>query len=187
VPTQADLEGALLTASQVGPGFTVQPEGSGIGEDSLAKVCPALNAPGANPSETATRAFEANPGSPFVTDVTEELLQFTPAQAEAQISQFATVVDACPSLTLQFASSPLGPLTVQLGLSLEAFPETGDGVAAVHVTADVVTDGITITGDIVAVRHGGTVILVVNVAVPVDSDLTRSVVAAGFGDVAARW
>ena len=58
MPSQSDLEAALLTAPEVGPNFTEQPQGSGISVNSLNNACPAVGG-GANPSETAIRAFVA--------------------------------------------------------------------------------------------------------------------------------
>jgi hypothetical protein len=186
VPSQSELDSALLTAAEVGPGFRQQPTGSGIGENSLNKACGALGG-GASPSETAIRAFVANPDSTSIDDVTEELLQFTTSQAETQLDQFAQVVRACPSISVVIPTS-IGKLQVQIGLADEAFSATGDQTAAIRVTADVVNlSNVTVSADIVAVRHGGTVLLVVNAALNVDSGLTRSVVAAAYEKVAARW
>ena len=185
MPTQAELEEALLTASEVGPGFEVQSPGSGISDGTLSNACHAV-AGGINPSETAIRAFEANPGSIGIQDVTEELLQYSVSGAKAALDQFAQVVNACGSFSLT-VPTPLGTLQVQIGLANEAFPAVGDQTAAIRVTANVAKAGVTITGDIVAVRYGGTVVLVVNVAVEVNSDLTRSVVDTAFARVAARW
>ena len=84
-------------------------------------------------------------------------------------------------------TSSLGNLTVQVGVADEAFPAVGDQTAALRVTADVITVGVTVSGDIVAVRHGGTVILVVNVALQVDSGLTRLVLDEAYRKVAASW
>jgi hypothetical protein len=186
VPSQSQLEAALLTAPEVGPTFTEQPEGSGISDNSLNTACPAL-ADGANPSETAIRAFVADPDSTSITYVTEELLQYTASGAKAQLDQFAQVANACPSISAVIPTSPFGKLTVEIGVADEAFPAVGDQTAAVRVTGDVVTLGVTVSGDIVAVRQGGTVILVVNVAVQVNSGLTGSVVNNAYQKVAASW
>lgn len=186
MPSQSDLEAALLTAPEVGSNFTQQPQGSGISENSLNTACPAVGG-GANPSEMAIRAFVANPNSTSITDVTEELLQYTVTDAKAQLDQFAQVAKACPSFTVVIPTSSLGKLTVQIGVANEALPAVGDQTAAVRVTADVITFGVTVSGDIVAVRHGGTVVLVVNVALQVDSGLTRSVLDEAYKKVAASW
>ena len=186
MPSQSDLEAALLTAPEVGPNFTEQPQGSGISVNSLNNACPAVGG-GANPSETAIRAFVANPNSTSITDVTEELLQYPVSDAKAQLDQFAQVAKACPSFAVVIPTSSLGNLTVQIGVADEAFPAVGDQTAALRVTADVITVGVTVSGNIVAVRHGGTVILVVNVALQVDSGLTRSVLDEAYRKVAASW
>jgi hypothetical protein len=187
VPSQSDLEGALLSASQIGPGFEQQPEGSGIGEGSMTSACPAVGL-GASPSAMAIRAFVANPNTVNVVEVTEELMQFTPSQAQAQLDQFAAVANACSTFTVEVPTS-LGKLQVQIGIAQEAFAGVGDQDAAIRVTADVATTqgDIPVYADIVAVRHGGTVILVVNAALQVDTDLTSSVVNQAYDKVAARW
>jgi len=97
------------------------------------------------------------------------------------------VANACPSFTVVIPTASLGKLTVQIGVADEAFPAVGDQTAALRVTADVITIGVTVSGDIVAVRHGGTVILVVNVALQVDSGLTRSVLDEAYRKVATSW
>jgi hypothetical protein len=114
-------------------------------------------------------------------DISETLLQYPVSVAEMQMEQFAQVADECSS----FAVTTHG-LSIDVGIALEAFPSLGDQTLALRVSADVVTDGITITGDVVAVRHEGTVMVVTNVALPLNSGLTRSVVAAAYANVAAR-
>ncbi len=187
VPSQAELNAALLTAAQVGPGFTLQPPGSGISESSMTSACPAVGN-GASPSLVATAAFVANPTSETITEVTEELLQFTPAQAKAQLDQFAQVAEACPEFNFQIPFTS-GTIDAQIGIAQEAFSGVGDQDAAIRVTAVLTTaeGNVTVSGDIFAIRHGGTVILVVNAAIELDTDLTESVAKEAYQQVAALW
>lgn len=186
VPSQSELDSALLTAAQVGPGFTRQPADSGISESSLTSACPAVG--GASPSEMAMASFVANPGSLSITEVTEELLQFTPGQAVAQLNQFAQVAMACPEFSIVIPTAE-GNIPAQIAVIQEALSGIGDQDAAIQITADLTTPlgEVTLSGDIVAVRLGGTVILVVNAAVQLDTDLTNSVLSRAYEQVAARW
>ena len=174
----------MLTAAQVGPGFIEQPSGSGISDNSINSACPAAGN-GASPSEVAIAAFVANPTSESITEVTEELLQFTPSQAEAQLNLFAQVASACPDFSFVIPSSQ-GNIPAQIGLTQEAFSGIGDQDAAIRVTVDLTTaEGVVaVYGDIVAVRHGGTVILVVNAALQLDTALTDSVAKQAYERVA---
>jgi hypothetical protein len=153
----------------------------------MTSACPAVGN-GASPSEVAIAAFVANPSSVTITEVTEELLQFTPDEAKAQLDQFAQVAEACPEFNVQVPSAE-GTIQAQIGLAQEAFSGIGDQDAAIRVTADLTTQegDVAISGDIFAIRHGGTVILVVNAAIQLDTDLTDSVAKEAFQQVAARW
>jgi hypothetical protein len=46
---------------------------------------------------------------------------------------------------------------------------------------------VSITGDIVAVRSGGTVILLVNAALQLDAGLTEALAQEAYAQVVARW
>ena len=114
--------------------------------------------------------------------MSETLLQYSVSGAEAQMRQFAQVAQAC-------ASFPVATHRVSIAVSLsrEAFPVFGNDTIAVRVTANLAKYRLSISADIVAVRHGGTVIVVTNVALPLDSGLTQSTMAAAYAKVAARW
>jgi len=133
-------------------------------------------------------SFVANPGSLSITEVTEELLQFTPGQAVAQLNQFAQVAMACPEFSIVIPTAE-GNIPAQIAVIQEALSGIGDQDAAIQITADLTTPlgEVTLSGDIVAVRLGGTVILVVNAAVQLDTDLTNSVLSRAYEQVAARW
>ena len=171
---------------QIGPGFAEQSSEDGIGEAAMSSECKALNGP--SPSLMAMRAFVKDPSSLGITEVTEELLQFTPSQAEGQIQLFTNVAAACPVFGFDIGTSA-GQMHVQISVSQEAFPGYGDQAAAVRLTADATLQGQTtvVYADIVAVRYGGTIILVVNVALHPDTPLTASIVKAAYDRAVARW
>ena len=79
------------------------------------------------------------------------------------------------------------PRFIAVSLSREAFPVFGNNTVAVRITANLAKYRLSISADVVAVRHGGTVIVVTNVALPLDSGLTQSTMAAAYAKVAARW
>jgi hypothetical protein len=114
-------------------------------------------------------SFVASPQSPQA--VTEDSCSTPSPRPGPQLSQFAAVVP-----------TPLGEVRVQASLSEVAFLGVGDQDAAIRVTATL-TFGhgqFPASGDIVAVRRGGTVILVINAAaVQADTGLTQSIVRKG--------
>ena len=114
--------------------------------------------------------------------MSETLLQYSVSGAEAQMRQFAQVAQTC-------ASFPVATHRVSIAVSLsrEAFPVFGNDTVAVRITANLAKYRLSISADVVAVRHGGTVIVVTNVALPLDSGLTQSTMAAAYAKVAARW
>jgi hypothetical protein len=177
-PTRPDLQAALLTAGELpGGGFTTQAGSAGTGLGSLS-ACPELSAgeSGGTPEDVSfIRAATASA-------VSETLIQDSVTGAEAQISQFAQVARACGSF-----SATVSGYAMDVTIASEAFPATGDGTAALRLSARLAAYGVTVTGDIVAVRHGGTVIVVSNVDYPLDSGLTRAVVGLAYAKVAARW
>ena len=150
----------------------------------MTSVCPAAGV-GGSPSAMVVSSFVASPQSPQA--VTEDSCSTPSPRPGPQLSQFAAVVP-----------TPLGEVRVQASLSEVAFLGVGDQDAAIRVTATL-TFGhgqFPASGDIVAVRRGGTVILVINAAaVQADTGLTQSIVrkgsarnaAAGDGPGGHRW
>jgi hypothetical protein len=180
VPSGADLQAALLTAAELpGGGFAAEPTGSGISLGSLQRVCPVLGGFGSGGSAQASAAYTRGGLGP---DLSETLLQASVSGAETQIGQFAQVAQACGSFSIAVNGT-----YAAVAITIEAFPSVGDQTVALRISADLPAYGVTISGDIVAVSHHGTVIVVTNVGLPLDSGLTRAVVTQAYAKVAARW
>jgi len=183
IPDQADLQAALLTAGQLpGGGYTVQSAAASVGLGSL-KYCPALSAGESGVSAQASVAFTAGQVGP---DVSEGLFQDTVTGAEQMLGAFTTVADTCGSFTTEVDG-------LHLAISVEPvpLPPAGDQTAAVQVNVTVTVsadEDATISGDVVAIRHGGTVIVITNVQYPqLDQGLTQEIATAAYAKVAARW
>jgi hypothetical protein len=185
VPGQADLQAALLTAADLpGSGYTTQQAVSGAGLGSL-KDCPALSAGESGISAQATESFSASTASP-ATEISEGLFQDTVSGAEQMVGAFSTVASTCGSFSTTISTSG-GPLTLAITVTAEPFPSIGDETAADSVNVYIAAANVTITADVVAIRHGGTVIEITNVDYPPVSGLTQAVAAAAYKKVAARW
>jgi hypothetical protein len=177
VPTQEELAAALLTTADLPGGYSAEPPGSGLTLNSLTE-CPELG-DGPNPDAQAAVAFTAGNQGP---DVSETLLQYSVSAAKAQISLFTRVAQACNNLSFTAAG-----LTFSVGIVTEHPPGLGDESVALRINAALTAYNITINGDLVAVRHGGTVIVVTNVGLPLNAAVTQTVVSQGYAKVAARW
>jgi len=146
----------------------------------LLRDCPFATVDQANPSAQADEAFTAGSAGP---DVSETLLQYPVSVAKGQMKQFAETAIACSS----FAANEQG-LVLRVALVREAFPSFGDDTIALRISAVVVTrENLTIDSDVIAVRRGGTVLLVTNVGMPLNTGLSRTLVAAAYGKVPRKW
>jgi len=184
-PDQAELEAALLTAAELpGSGYTTQQGASQAGLGSL-QYCPALSAGQSGVSAQASRSFSGGNAGP---DISEGLFQDTVSGAKQMVGAFTTVPRTCGRF-----STVVGGLSLAVTVSAVSFPPIGDETAAVQVNVQIpvsqsgVTYQVTISGDVVAIRHAGTVIVVTNVGYPLDEGLTESVAATAYTKVAARW
>jgi hypothetical protein len=177
VPTQEELAAALLATADLPGGYSAEPPGSGLTLNSLTE-CPELG-DGPNPDLQAAVAFTAGNQGP---DISETLLQYSVSAAKAQISLFTGVAQACNNLSFTAAG-----LTFSVGIVTEHPPGLGDESVALRINAALAAYNITISGDLVAVRHGGTVIVVTNVGLPLNAALTQTAVSQAYAKVAARW
>lgn len=178
-PTQAELEAALLTTADLpGGGFSADPPGSGVTLSSLGE-CPELN-DGPGPNAQAAASFTGGGDGPYIS---ETLLQYSVSEAKAQISLFTKVAQACNNL-----SFTADGLTFSVGIVTEQPPGLGDESVALRINAAPTVDpSLIISGDLVAVRHGGTVVVVTNVGLPLEATLTPAVVSRAYAKVAALW
>jgi len=182
VPSAADLQAALLTSGELPDGsYTVQPSDSAIGFGTLTSVasCPQLTEGQSDLSAEQAVAYTAGQLGP---DLSETLLQNSVSGARTQLAGFGQVARACG----HFALTADG-LKMDITLATEPFPVSGDQTVALRITVVVLEYGVTINGDMVAVRHEGTVIVLTNVGYPLNSGLTESLTARAYAKVAARW
>lgn len=181
VPTTAELRAALLTPAELpGLGFEAEPAETGSDSGTLLDGCPFATVGQANPIAQAVEAFTAGSSGP---DISEALLQYPVSVAEGQMTQFAETAKVCSS----FPASDDG-LVLKVTIASESFPTFGGDTVALRLSAIVIkANNQTINTDIVAVRHGGTIILITNVGVPLNTALTRTIVAAASAKVPSRW
>lgn len=181
VPTTAKLQAALLTPAELpGLGFEAEPAETGSDSGTLLDGCPFATVGQANPIAQAVEAFTAGSSGP---DISEALLQYPVSVAEGQMAQFAETAKVCSS----FPASADG-LVLKVTIASESFPTFGGDTVALRLSAIVIkANNQTINTDIVAVRHGGTIILITNAGVPLNTALTRTIVAAASAKVPSRW
>ena len=142
--------------------------------------CPFATVGQVNPTAQAVEAFTAGSSGP---DISEALLQYPVSVAEGQMAQFAETAKVCSS----FPASADG-LVLKVTIASESFPTFGGDTVALRLSAIVIkANNQTINTDIVAVRHGGTIILITNAGVPLNTALTRTIVAEASAKVPSRW
>jgi hypothetical protein len=155
-------------------GFSAEPAETGTDAGSLLAGCPFTTAGQANPLAQAAAAFSAGSSGP---DVTEALLQYPVSVAEGQLDQFAATANVCSSFPVSYHG-----IVIKIDIAREAFPSFGDGTVALRISSDVIHN-LTVETDLVAVRRGGTVLLIVNTGIPLDTGLTRTIVAESYAKV----
>jgi hypothetical protein len=180
VPDKAQLQAALLTAAQLpGSGYQEQPPSSGPGLGSL-KDCPALSAGQSGISAQVSQSFAAGQTGP---DISEGLFQDTISGARQMEGAFRTAVASCGSFSIVIKGVPFA-----VNATTIPFPSLGDQTAAIQVTVSQAALQFSISGDVVAIRHGGTVIVITNVSYPMlSTGLTEAVAEDAYAKVASRW
>lgn len=177
VPSQAQLQAALLTVANLpsGMGFQSQPVPTGNHVGSFAP-CPDA-AKGPQPSKAASIGFTTGTGLNTMTLI-EGLQQYSAGAALATLKQVADIVSECNNIKFHEAG-----LDVRMNVEREAFPSYGNGTVALRAVSDITNANDTMVDtDIVAVRHGGIVIVITNTAEAqiFDPSLTRLAVAAAY-------
>jgi hypothetical protein len=180
VPDQAQLQAALLTAAQLPDGsYTAEPAAADVGLGSL-KYCPALSAGQSGVTAQASVSFNGGETGP---DISEGLFQDTVRGAEQMLGAFKTVPSSCGSF-----SAVVDGISLAITVGTVSLPAIGDQTATVQVNVTLTAYDVTISGDVAAIRHGGTVIVVTNVAYPtLDQGLTQAVAAAAYKKAASLW
>jgi hypothetical protein len=173
------LQQVLLTEQDL-PGFTVAPAAD---DGQSTPGCPDLDSDYVAGSSATAEVVLTNPAR---VSIRERLRQFDPSTAEAVIARIRGVPRACPSFGGTAAT--MGPLTfTATGLSV---PRLGDETTALRLTIKVKVGSadITLFQDLVAVRHGGTVLFVAHVSpLAADDKVTTSATARAYAKMSALW
>jgi hypothetical protein len=162
-----------------GSGYSAQSAASSVGLGSL-RYCPALSAGQSGVSAQASESFTAGSAGP---DISEALFQDTVSGAEQMLGAFATVVSSCGNF-----STEVDGINLAITVGAVPFPAIGDQAAAVQINVALTKYNVVISGDIAAIRHGGTVIVVTNVEYPaLDQGLTKAIATAAYAKASALW
>jgi hypothetical protein len=183
VPTAEQLQSALLTLANLpsATGFQeLPPIDLGSGDANVLSGCPYATEDQATPSADVSATFGDSLIGPEI--LTEDLQQYPVSVAEAQLRQFADAASKCSTF-----STLLDHFNVAISLTPEAFPSYGDGTVALSLTGEVLIVHLSTTSDLVAVRDGGTVMVITYTsATPaLEYAFTRTVVATAYRKLAA--
>lgn len=181
-PTAAQLESALLTlADMPDASFQVLPP-IDDSDASLLSSCPFATQDQATPSADVEADFGTSLIGPDI--ITEDLQQYSVGVAEAQLQQFAETAFKCSTFT-----TVVDKFSVAVFLAPEAIPRFGDETVALSLIADVRLPRINLstTTDLVAVREGGTVMIIVNTAPQLDHTETTTLVRTAYQRLAALY
>jgi hypothetical protein len=131
-------------------------------------------------SAQASESFTAGSTGP---DVSETLLQDTVKGARQMLGAFATVARTCGSFSVA-----VDGISLAISVGAVPFPLIGQQIAVVQVNVTLTDYDVVISGDIVAIRHGGTVVVVTNVEYPtLDAGLTTSIARAAYSKASVLW
>jgi hypothetical protein len=176
-PTAADLQGALLTTADMPAGYSVQPGGGSALAGSSISGCPQL---ASNPSGVTDQATVALADPPDNPSVGETLLQLSPADADSAMASYAAVATDCSQFTAVVDHYNVAFTTEPLSVGA-----LGDQTSAVHITGHIESASQPIYVDFVAIRHGGTVIVLVDVSLTSDTAFTTQIASKAYAKVAA--
>lgn len=178
-PTTADLQAALLTTADMPAGYTVEPgDGSGLAGSSISG-CPVLAGNPAGVTEQASVGLADPPHNP---SMGETLLQLSRAHAAAAMAGYASIATDCG----QF-SAVVGNYNVTFTTQPLAIGALGDQATAVHLTGRIASANAPIYVDFAVIRHGSTLIVIVDVSLTSDTSFTAQIAGKAFAKVAARW
>ncbi|MFG1603391.1 hypothetical protein [Actinoplanes sp. NPDC049265] len=179
VPTSADLRAALLDPGELS-GFEAD-----SGKDSAAGgegACPALDTDFSGGATARADVLLYNGSTTAF--IRERLRQHTPGEAKAALDRIRGVPRKCARYTTSV--NGLGEVAVTVR-SLGA-PGLGDGSAAVRIVMRPRLASIAIIENLVAVRRGGTLILLTHTAVSsIDDRLTSAAISRAVRKTEQVW
>ena len=170
------MQAALLTPGDLSGGFTTQPIGNGLGDNSLSG-CPTLTTyPPGTLSSVGVLLMDGNNDA-----IGDTLQQMSPGAVTAAMNAYAALPNTCGTFTGNISGIALTFHTAAL-----SFPSYGDRTVAVVVTFDLGAAG-TQSEQIVVVQHEDTLIGVVSQGLPTSTSLTQTAVNAAYAKVLRRW
>lgn len=168
----AGLEKLLLTAGEVGTGFTGGPPTSGSGPSTgggTPALCSQARYDGPAATVSAQVQYLRSQAGPTVS---ETLMWFGDGGAEQSVAFFATIPAVCGTFTTE---SPQGTVTYQI--TAQPSPVPGDTSTAFRISAKTASIPIAVLGDVVLVRHERFVVTIMHLnPLRVDEALTRTTV-----------
>jgi hypothetical protein len=181
VPSQGDLQRALLTASDL-TGFTVDSSNSDA-HPGASGGCAALDSDfSSGASATAEVLLTQGATGPYLR---ERLRQLPVSGAAAAFAQVSSAVTTCHTFTV--TDPTLGTLALTVGhLEVSTY---GDATVGLRVTIKPERfPAVTLYENIVAVRVGGTFMLITHTAVNgISDELTRAATSKAHAKMRAAW
>ncbi|MCX9191614.1 hypothetical protein C3Y87_09340 [Carbonactinospora thermoautotrophica] len=176
--TQADLQSALLTVTDMPTGFTVDTSTKSSENDDELSGCAAMDSVKKQDGPKAEANFTKGSFGPFVG---EELALLGEEQARKSMSMLNEVLAKCRT----FTSKDDNGETVTVKLNTLSFPKIGDDTYALRVTLG--SGGIAVDADVITIRRGGVLILITNAQLgSPDSQLTETVARKALAKVDAQ-
>lgn len=179
MPTTAELQAALLTTADMPAGYSVEPGGGSALDGSSISGCPQL---ASNPSGVTAQATVGLADPPDKPSVGETLLQLSPADAASAMASYARIATDCSQFTAVVDHYNVTFTTAPLAVGAQ-----GDQASAVHITGHIRSASRPIYVDFAAIRHGGTLIVVIDVNLTSDTAFTTQITGQAYAKVAARW
>jgi hypothetical protein len=178
VPSAAELRRALLGAGDLA-GFGVDGSDDNAGGEG---GCPALDTDFSS-GASATAQVLLYKGS-SATYVRERLRQLSTAAAQAALTRVRRAPSSCGPFSTTVAGLGMVDVTVTaLGVS-----NIGDGSVAVRITMRPKSVPATAIENLVAIRRGGTLIIVTHTAISsIDDSLTISAAAKAYAKTKRVW
>ena len=163
-PDKIDLNATLLTLKDMPTGFTPDTS-SPTGDDDSG--CEPLDKADAGEQSGVEASFTKGDFGPFIE---QSLAQLPIDRAQRSMDQLATVLDKCRTITDVNEDGT----KIRFRLSGLSFPRIGDDTFAFRMKAD--SNGFTMNADVVAIRRGGVLTLIVHLGLgAIDSALTEKI------------
>jgi hypothetical protein len=178
VPTSGQLRQALLTPGDLAGFVTGHDDSGGAGTSG----CPALDSDFSSGSSASAEALLTKAAAGV--SIRERLRQFSEAGAKAVVSRIRGAAGSCAKFT---GTDPkLGRMTFTVTRLSQ--PAHGDDSTALRITVKPDAYDVMIFENLVAVRHGGTLLVITHVApTTIDNGLTAAATATAYRKLTPLW